>query len=331
MLVIAALALTGCSSGDGKKKEAEEVGPLQKYMSALWGGEEQNQEFYDKQQAEIENLVAKCMTKEGFDYKPNTQNGGMVVLSDEEGDGPERGSVKFAETYGYGIIDSPGMDEQQNQDIPVDENQEYIDSLSKSEQQAYQDTLNGPQPTEEEMAKMESGEGMAYDWKTAGCYGAAQHEVQGGSQEASEDPEFKDLFDQMNEIYSEMYGDGEGGSTNEDMVKLDRKWSKCMTEAGYDFPNPMAASNSISNEWNESQNTGGSDSSEYKEPSKAVKKKFQEKEIKTAVADAKCQEKLNYRDEQLKITNKIEQKFLDEHKAELDAMLAKYGSKKKDK
>jgi hypothetical protein len=170
-----------------------------------------------------------------------------------------------------------------------------------------------------------------YDWKTAGCYGAAQHEVQGESQEAYDDPAFKELFDQMDEMYSEIYGDGQGGSGNDDMVKLDQKWSECMAEAGYDFPSPMEASNVLSEEWNEEQGAGASDSEEYKEPSKEVKKKFQEKEIKTAVADAKCQEKLKYREEQLKVSNAIEQKFLDEHKAELDAMLAKYGSKKKDK
>lgn len=333
MLVVAALALTGCSSGEGKK-QAEEEGPLQRYMSALWGGEEQNQEFYDKQQTETEELVAKCMSKEGFEYKPNTQNGMTVMTTDEEEDGPEWGSAKFAETYGYGIIDWPGMEETQSlgEDMPVDPNQKYVESLSQSEQQAYQETLYGPQPSEEEMAEM-SGEDMAmeYDWKTAGCYGAAQHEAQGESQKAFEDPEFKDLLEEMNEMSSEMYGGGEGGPSNEDMLKLDRKWSECMTEAGYDFPNPMEASNALNNDWSEAQNAGGSDSGEYKEPSKEVKKKFQAKEIKTAVADTKCQEKLNYRDEQLKISNKLEQKFLDEHKTELDAMLAKYGSKKKDK
>ena len=335
VVVVAALALTGCSTiiGGGKTKPEEE-GPLQKYMSALYGGEEQDQEFFDKQQAEVEDLIAECMTKEGFEYKPNTPNGGGVVNLGEEEDGPEWGSVKFAETYGYGIIDWPGMDDMQDQEDQgeyIDPNQDYLDKLTESERQAYYETLNGPQPTEEELAEMDPEEGMEYDWKTAGCYGAAQHEVQGDAEGAYEDPEFKALFEQMDEMYAETYGNGDGGSANEDMVKLDRKWAECMTAAGYDFPSPQEAQNALYEEWNEAQSAGSSSTGESKEPSKEVQKKFQATEIKTAVADAKCQEKINYRDEQLKVSNEIEQKFVDEHKAELDAMLAKYDSKKKEK
>ncbi|QIK62461.1 hypothetical protein G7068_03965 [Leucobacter viscericola] len=334
-LVVAALALTGCSSGDAKKSK-DEAGPLQKYMSAMWGDEEFTQEKFDKQQEKTEELVAECMAKEGFDYKPNTENGGMVYMSGDDGDdGPEWGSVKFAETYGYGFINSPGMDSSNDSGDdgkePVDPNQKYIDSLSESEQQAYNVTLWGPPMSEDQVNPDDEDAAVEYDWKQGGCYGAAQHKAQGSAAEATDDPEFKDLFEQINNMYSEVYGNGSSGSTNEDMVKLDRKWAECMTEAGYDFPTPMQAQNSLQDEWMKVQDAGASDSGEYKEPSKEEKKKFQDKEIKTAVADAKCQDKLKYTDEQTKITNKIEQKFVDEHKAELDAMIAKYGSKKKEK
>ncbi|QIM18835.1 hypothetical protein G7066_09965 [Leucobacter coleopterorum] len=337
VLVIAALALTGCS-GDPEKKKVEE-GPLSKYMSAMWGDEEYNQEYYDKQQVKIEELVADCMAKEAFEYIPNTENGGTVVFSDDEdSDMPDPNSMKFAETYGYGFVTSPYEEEATggdgNEKEYVDPNQEYLDSLSDSERAAYDETLWGT-PTEMTGEGDEDETIQEYDWKSAGCYGAAQHEVQGEAMEAAEDPEFKDLFDKMQNVWTDVYGDGENASPNEDVAKINREWSECIVNAGYDFANPDEAWTAMMEDWNKVQEAGyaeGSDSDkEPTGPSKAEKKKFQEKEIKAAVADRKCQDKVGYIEKQQDIVNAAEQKFVDEHKSELDAMLAKYGSKKKDK
>lgn len=339
VLVVAALALTGCSGGGDKKADAQE-GPLQKYMSAMWDGEEFTQDDLDKQQVKIEELVAKCMAKEAFEYTPNAQNGGRVFTSSEDDDGPEWGSLKFAETYGYGMVDWPGKEEMENQgnsgEDYVDPNQKYVESLSESEQQAYQEALWGPPQEESEVNEDGSYE---YDWKTAGCQGAAQNEVQPQGQSYYDDPEFEELNQKMQEVWSEAYGDGENPSTNEDIVKLDRKWAECITEAGYDYTSTVQPQNELREEWNEKQNAGfNEETGEYKEPTKDEQKKLKEdekvfkaKEIKIAVADKKCQEKVNYTEEQFKASSKIEQKFLDENKAELDAMIAKYGTKKKDK
>src|SRR5690606_15184791 len=57
---IVALTFTGCSSG-GKDTTAAEEGPLSKYLSALWDGEEWTQEKYDEQNKQTEELVAVCM------------------------------------------------------------------------------------------------------------------------------------------------------------------------------------------------------------------------------------------------------------------------------
>lgn len=338
VLVIAALALTGCSGDSAKKKEEE--GPLTKYMTAMWGDEQYDQEYFDKQQVQIEEKVADCMAKEAFEYIPDTQNGGTVIYGgDEDSDIPDWDSLEFAKTYGYGLANSPyseAADEGDNKEY-VDPNQKYIDSLSESERTAYEETLWGKPATEDELAaEGEEGEAMAeYDWKSAGCYGAAQHEVQGEAMEASDDPEFKELFDKMQNVWTEVYGDGENPSPNEDVAKINREWSECIVKAGYDFATPDEASTSLMEEWNEVQNAAYSeDTGSDKEPagpSKEETKKFEEKEIKTAVADYECRDKTGYTKKQQKIVNDVEQKFVDEHKAELDAMLAKYGSKKKDK
>jgi hypothetical protein len=328
-LVAAALALSGCSSAEVTKSATEE-GPLQKYMSALYDDEQYSQEYADKQNAKTEDLVAKCMAKEGFEYTPNTQNGGMVYTSTDDETMEMWGTLEFAETYGYGIVDDPFMrgpmagGEEGSEEQWVDPNQEYLDSLSESEQNAYYETLNGTAQSSEEV--IEAGEASDWDPKVVGCSAAAQHETESEDaySAASEDPEFTDLFVKMQEVYSAMYGE-DGKPSNDALIKLDRDWSACMAKDGYDFENPMSANNFMQEEWY------GEQGNEPEEPSKEDKKKFQEQEIRTAVADWKCQDKVDYVGTQQRMTNELEQKFVDEYKVQLDAMLARYGTKKKDK
>lgn len=333
VLAVAAIALTGCSAG-GKSQPEPEEGPLSKYMSALWSDDEMSQEKLDKETLKTEELVAECMTKEGFEYKPNTNNGGMVYSTeDEENSGPAWGSEEFAKEYGFGIVDYPGMSEAPGpgtEEEYVDPNQDYLASLSESEQNAFYEVLYGPGPTEEEMAAMEEGDGSyTSDWTREGCYGAARHEIQQdtpGGMAAYEDPEFADLFESMNEVWNTAY-DEEG--LNAEMAQLNRDWADCMAEAGHpDLKSPMSAQNELSDEY---YNSGsGGETEEYKEPSKKEKDAFKKREIDMAVADWKCRDGLKYDDTQQEIAFAAEQKFVDENKAALDALVAKHGVKQKD-
>lgn len=327
--IVSVLLLAGCSGGDdGKKKGEPEAGPLEKYMAPIYDGEEYTQEKMDADTKKTEDLVAACMTKEGFEYTPNVQNSGTVISSEDE-EGPDYGSMEFAEKYGYGMVDWPGMEEMeaQSEEEYVDPNGKYLESLSESERMAYEETLYGPQPTEEEFAEME--ESGNFDYEQSGCYYEAQKAVQGKAMQAYEDPEFEELFAAQQELYTGIYGDGTGVSPNDDIAKLNRKWADCMAEAGYpEFDSPDGAMNVISEEYSALQMPDGEDG-EWVEPSKEDKKKFQEREIKVAVTDVKCKQKLKYDDEVKKITFALEQKFVDEHKTELDALIAKYGTEKK--
>lgn len=331
-LAATALLLTACSGGDTGGKEPE-LGPLSKYTEALFDGEEYTQEMFDKQQLETEELVAACMTKEGFEYIPSPPNSAMAIDTEDESDGPEWGSEEFAKQYGYGIIDWPGreaMESQSETEEYVDPNADYVNSLSESESNAYYEALHGPQPSEEEMLAMEEDGSYEYNWETAGCYGEAQHEAQlevGGYQAASEDPQFADLFTSMNEVWSVLYDEE---NPHEDVAKLNREWADCMATAGFsEFTSPNAAQQTLYDEYNELQSSGAGDDGEYVEPSKADQKKFQEREIEVAVADTTCKKKGSYDDKITKLQFEIEQKFVDEHKAELDAMIAQYGVKTK--
>ncbi|WP_449282321.1 hypothetical protein [Leucobacter sp.] len=331
LLATATLALTGCS-GDGKTgaEATAEDGPLGKYLSALWDGEEYTQEKLDAETKQTEELVAECMSEEGFEYVPDVQNGGTVYSS--ESDEIDWNSEEFVEQYGYGIVNWPGMDDmpEDTGEEYVDPNQDYVESLSESEQQAYYEALNGPGPTDEEIAAMEDEDGgYEWDWTTSGCYGSAQHQVQtesNGGMAAYEDPEFAELFEATNELYEATWSDE---SQNDDVIALNREWAECMADAGYDgFSSPMLAQQTLSDEYYELQMPDGEEG-EWQEPSAADKKKFQEREIEVALTDRDCKKKLAYEDELLEIQFDLEQKFVDEHRAELDALVAKHGVEKK--
>ncbi len=146
-------------------------------MSAIYGGDlspEEQQAQFDDQNRQIEEKVADCMVEQGFEYVPNTANGGSVSTDDVAWEPDDRAWV---EQWGYGAVDNPYNEQPVPEaDEYVDPNADYVASLSESEQTAYYEALNGPQPSEEDQAAMEDGT-YDYDWTAAGCYGAAQHEV----------------------------------------------------------------------------------------------------------------------------------------------------------
>ncbi|MBL3698588.1 hypothetical protein [Leucobacter luti] len=332
-IAVAALTLTGCSGGDGGTGTPSlEDGPLSKYMTALWDGQEMTQEQFDKQNLETEEFVAACMAKEGFEYTPNTQNAGQVYNT-EDMDGPEMGTEEFAKEYGYGIVNSPWIEQGMGgtEEEYVDPNQDYVNSLSESEQTAYYETLSGPSLSEEEWAEIEASEGgYSPDLSEQGCYGAAQlaqQEKSGNDMEMYEDPEFTDLFDSMNDVWTELYDEE---NPNPEMTKIDQSWAACMEESGYpDFTSPMAAQNVMYDEYNALGMPDG-DEGEYREPSKEDSDAFAKREIEVATADFACQTKTKYQEKQMKVQFALEQKFVDQHQAELDALLSKYSAKKKD-
>jgi hypothetical protein len=58
------------------------------------------------------------------------------------------------------------------------------------------------------------------------------------------------------------------------------------------------------------------------EPDQAAMDALAEREVELALADLDCREETDYRDRHAAITREVEQQFIDDHKAELDAMIA---------
>ena len=311
------LLLAGCSAdgtADAATPAGEEVGPLGEYYEQLYASS--SQEDMDAQTREREALVATCMQEQGFEYVPldPATDGAYSVEEAEDAPVVDYDSEEYAATEGYGVFT---YDEEDQAEEPVEEyvdpNEDYVAAMSESESTAYYEALHGPQVEYDEDAPEEE---VRYDWTTAGCYGAADHEVMG--EQAWEDPAFASLMEEMDGLYEEAAADPA-------MVALDAEWAGCMADAGFTgFTKQQDAAESIYEEQNTLYESGGAEG-EYVEPDPAALAELEEQELETAVADARCREEVDYRAKAQEVSFALEQDFVDTHEAELAALVAAHG------
>ncbi|WGD37380.1 hypothetical protein [Lysinibacter sp. HNR] len=327
VVAAAALLLAGCS-GASDKKTAEDS-PLAAYLSTLYGDSSSfDQKSIDQEQKKIEDAVAVCMAEEGFEYTPFTGN--VMVLSADDDFYTGMGTLEWAEKngYGYTTFSTTNTDGSGDETQEMNPNDEYVESLSEGEQEAYYLALHGEpveEPREEDLEEGSEPVVSEYDWETAGCYGKASHEVQ-GTEDPSQDPEYKDLFDELYSLYSKSTQDPK-------VIKAQQEWANCMADAGYpDLKEQGDAQNLVQEK--QSALYGYADApegtSEEWEPSLPTveqQDEVKEYEIQVAVADFKCGEKTNSAQVQLDAQFALEEEFIAKNKAKLDAMLAQYGKK----
>ncbi|MCC2309748.1 hypothetical protein [Cellulomonas chengniuliangii] len=295
LLLISACASGGdAEPGKGGKADA----PLTAYMDALYDID------YQKVHTEEENLIASCMQEAGFEYIPRE------ISSADYGDDDE--TFEFTEDYaareGYGYSSpEPESDDAE----PVDPNADYLAAMSESERAAYELALWGEQdePIDDE-AEYE------WDWTKAGCSGKASNEAWAASPMAAfEDPAYADLNEQISRLYDEAYADPK-------IAAVDATWSACMNEAGYDFAQVLDANNSFADQysalWQAADPEAGTD--------KAAEAALREREVATAVADARCQKEAGYDETLMEVVIAYEKEFVDQHKAELDAWVSQYAT-----
>lgn len=304
---VLAVALAACSGSADTAAPKPEDSPLNKYMMAVWGGDlstDEQQARYDKENKAREELVAECMAEEGFEYIPNTQSGAVVMASGDEWSPEDR---EWVAQYGYGNVNFPGRDTPMTDDqMYVDPNEDYVTSLSPSEQTAFYETLNGPQPSAEELDEDGSFE---YDWEQAGCYGLAQHEVE--EQNPAQSDEFAPLMKSLEEFWTET-------QESTAFADLDAKWSSCMADAGYPGYDKQSDAQM---QFGEELNAYYEDQTEWVEDDPELAE-LGEKEIEIALADLDCREKTDYRAGYAKVQYALEEEFIADHKAELDALKA---------
>lgn len=314
--------LTGCGGASSDDQLTYEDSPLSQYLSAAWGGDlsqEEQQKKMEEQQAKVEDLVAQCMADEGFEYTPNADTG--TVVSDGGEWEPEK--REWVEKYGYGFVNSPfaeQVEENPSEQENSDPNADYVSSLSESEQTAFYETLYGATPAEDELAEDGSYE---YRWEDAGCQGWAQHEI--GGDDPSQSEEFSALRTKMEELMT-------ATQDSPELADLNAEWASCMADKGEPgFTKQSEAGESIMEEQNKIYDAVYGDGSEpvdteaadFEDPSKSPEMKaLGERELELAVIDLECREKTSFATKSLKIQFALEEKFIAENKAELEAFKA---------
>ena len=301
LLVLSVSACSGGGGDDGTTLDPE-ASPLAAYTEALYGGFDQ--ESADAQQVLIEEQVAACMAGEGFEYIPVDQSQYSSSVSGEEWDFD---SEEWVAQWGWGFVNSPGQAEvnEEPEVTFVDPNEDYVTALSPSEQTAYYETLYGVGPSEEDL----EGE-YEYNWEEAGCYGSAQQEVQGT--DPWNDDKNTALFESMNALY-------EGVQNDPRLVEANAQWASCMADAGFSgYSTPQAAQESFIDELNSYYET----STEGITPDDPKLKELGAREVEVALADLACAEEGDTRQLALTVQFELEEQFITDNKAELDALLA---------
>jgi len=220
---VAALAATLIACGAaGDDAESRNIDPLAELL-----GWDVNQSPAEQraQQLAVEEAVQTCMRAEGFEYTPvdyDAQFGG-----DEEDAELFNDPEAFGEKYGYGVVrnyeqyEEPylvGGEDASFGPVFEDPNQEYLDSLSESEREAYYTVLNGEQLFEEPAIDENGNEVFeAPPIEEQGCYGQAQLEVF-GEDRFQIDPEVEQ---RLNDFYGTLQDDPEIETAEQD-------WLDCM-------------------------------------------------------------------------------------------------------
>lgn len=307
--VAAALTMTlaGCTGDTGGSSEGAQS-PLEKVFSQLDGSnlsEEERERQWADQNARTEELVAECMQTEGFEYKPAVM--GSVSFGDSGEWEPEK--REWVAQYGYGAVNWPGRDDVPESDDQVaDPNADYVAGLSESEQTAYYETLYGPPQTDPD---------AEWSWEDSGCYGWASNEQSEGGDDVWNSAEATAFFEALNTFH-------EAGQDDPRIDEANAAWSTCMADAGFSgFSTQADAQDAIYDEINDYYES----QTDYIENDPALEQ-IGEREIELALADLDCRASTDYVKRTQAAQFELEEKFLAEHKAEVDALLAVAAKKK---
>lgn len=319
------MALLGACSGPSSAKEADgsgsedrEESPLEEVWGDAFGGAMSDDELQaesDAKQLKVEEVIAKCMQDQGFEYTPVdwSKNGGSTVSYDAE----DQESREWKEKWGYGILTGPWTEElapTEPAEKLVDPNQEAREAMTETEGKAYDEALYGTMLGEDLDANSDGGitDDEMPPVEEQGCSGQAQAEVWGAGAEESEAR--KTLNEDVTALYEELKSDP-------DMVKANEDWSVCMTEAGIDhFTNPDEIWEYFSEKQNQMMESQAADpeATAMPEPDPALVKE----EKTTALADFDCKEKVDYLDRTQKVQFAMEQEYVDSHKELVETVKA---------
>jgi len=235
---LAAAALTGCGAsggGDGSgngngagDSPTTTISPLGELMG--WSNE--SPEESRRKQLQVEQLVAECMREEGWEYTPVDYDAMGRETADPDSELQATDPVAFGEKHGYGVAYYYELYEEENigtqggAAMPTmvargadDPNADYVQGLSASEQEEYNESLYGKPPEAADGSGVGSAIGVAVKPEDQGCYGKSSAVVY-PQNEAANDP---DVQNRMNDYYENLQDSPEMQAAYED-------WAACMAK-----------------------------------------------------------------------------------------------------
>jgi len=338
VLSMAACGNAGATSdGTNAASSTRPTSPLNQIMEPVWGSnlsQEEAQRRNDERAMQVEELTAQCMNELGFEYTPNPNSGGTVIVDSDDTWQPE--NRDWVAQWGFGVVNNPwnarweaenaAREESGETQFPVDPNAHLWDTMSESEMRAWQQALWGP-PMEdlpEGIWNSETGEILDNDaWNEhRGCQGRAWAQVDADSPwNLMQSEEFRPLTEAMNGVWDSVQNDPQWAA-------LDREWSACMANAGYPgFLTQQDANNSIWDQQSEIQNgidwenwnwDLGSPNAQTVPELAALA----EREVELALADFDCRASVDFQSRRDAIQFAHENQFINEHRAALDALVA---------
>lgn len=232
--VVAVAACGGGSSpteGDDASEETEEESTS---VAAFFGFDPNDPDAAAANSARLsmrqQELVATCMTNQGFEYVPAVVPiDGQDFVFDEEEYARERGFGISTSTWltdgGSTSADGVTVEFGSAPDQWEDPNQAIVEALSESEREAYNNTLYGEISELEfssDLSDSESGPTDEDLWG-GGCMGEAAKEVYGMADEAFR--ELESLFDELQQRVE----------SDPRVVEASEGWTACMADRGYDY------------------------------------------------------------------------------------------------
>ncbi len=277
-------------------------------------------ELWLVEQREIEDLVAPCMAEQGFEYIPWVYPPRLSV-----GTASDLTPDEYRAKFGYGISIDPGGPTGFARAVePIDPNRVIWEAMSPAELQAYQWALQGDSSTRSEDTPLQD----------QGCEGKAEQTVRGVE------------FALQDELADEQRALGERIENDPRVVQATLEWSRCMSLAGFAYASPDAIEEELAARSAPFQMRGDpwevlsqaeidaltpdeleafvAELATLAPEEQTELDALQQFELDVAAADHECAGPLD--DVRYKVTVELEQEFVDEHLAQLEAIVAARGT-----
>lgn len=261
MLASALLVLAACgsSSSDTEAASGDTVtSPIAEFLGEdfVFDDSEESRARLIAEERDRQELIAACMREEGFEYIPVDPE--QSFFFEEPGD-LEWGSDEWVAKYGFGITtmwfsqeevgpnlvghDYASFEEEQSNDP----NQEIVEAMSFSEQDAYYAALYGNDDFPEFDETMSDEEIDAeledFDFRPSGCEGQAYNE--------SDHPSFK-FYEEFGDELEGMY---ERAQNDPRVVEAEQEIASCVADKGYEYTNEQEVYQRFDTELTSIENT----------------------------------------------------------------------------